>query len=198
MGLFSGISSREPVRLHMNDNKPVSLFRFNKQQIRVVEIDSDPWFVTTDVCRCLDMSVLKGTHRYLGALHSDEKRVVTNRDYRDLFAVGGRVAPTYTLISESGLYKLIMRSDKPEAKAFQNWVTREVLPSIRKNGGYIKDQEKVATGEMSGEELALRGYEALMKIYEDMKVRAERAGLKVSPREPRDLFPKNLFRLTCI
>lgn len=51
---------------------------------------------------------------------------------------------------------------------------------------------------MSGEELALRGYEALMKIYEDMKVRAEKAEAEVSPRAPRDLFLKNLFRLMCI
>lgn len=53
------------------------------------------------------------------------------------------------LISESGLYKLIMRSDKPEAKAFQDWVTRDVLPAIRKDGGYVKGEEKVASGELS-------------------------------------------------
>lgn len=46
------------------------------------------------------------------------------------------------IVSESGLYKLIMRSDKPEAKAFQDWVTRDVLPAIRKDGGYIMDEEK--------------------------------------------------------
>jgi prophage antirepressor-like protein len=181
----------------MNDNKQnVSLFNFHKQQIRVVEIDGDPWFIVADVCRCLEMDVSKGTGRYLQNLDPAERRVVTKRNYPEIFE--GDRAPSQTMMAESGLYKFALRSTKPEAKAFQNWVTREVLPSIRKNGGYIKDQEKVATGEMSGEELALRGYEALMKIYEDMKVRAERAGLKVSPREPRDLFPKNLFRLTCI
>lgn len=54
-----------------------------------------------------------------------------------------------SLISESGLYKLVMRSNKPEARAFQDWVTREVLPAIRKDGGYIKGEELVATGEPS-------------------------------------------------
>lgn len=54
-----------------------------------------------------------------------------------------------TLISESGLYKLILRSDKPQAKPFQDWVTRVVLPAIRKDGGYIMGEEKVAKGEMS-------------------------------------------------
>jgi prophage antirepressor-like protein len=53
------------------------------------------------------------------------------------------------LVSEAGLYKLVMRSDKPEAKAFQDWVTGTVLPGIRKDGGYIKGEEKVATGDRS-------------------------------------------------
>ncbi|MDQ7835598.1 MAG: BRO family protein [Humidesulfovibrio sp.] len=50
------------------------------------------------------------------------------------------------VISESGLYKLIMRSDKPAAKRFQNWVTREVLPALRKDGMYVMGEEKVKTG----------------------------------------------------
>jgi prophage antirepressor-like protein len=57
-----------------------------------------------------------------------------------------------TLVSEGGLYKLIMRSDKPAAHVFQDWVTCEVLPSIRKDGGYVMGQEKVRAGEMSEDE----------------------------------------------
>ena len=52
-----------------------------------------------------------------------------------------------TLISESGLYKLVMRSDKPEARQFQDWVTGVVLPAIRKDGSYVMGEEKVRTGE---------------------------------------------------
>jgi prophage antirepressor-like protein len=48
------------------------------------------------------------------------------------------------LISESGLYKLVLRSDKPEAKAFQDWVTRTVLPAVRKDGAYVAGEEKLA------------------------------------------------------
>ena len=59
------------------------------------------------------------------------------------------------IVSESGLYKLIMRSDKPIARYFQDWVTREVLPAVRKDGAYIMGEEKVRTGEMS--EGAIRG-----------------------------------------
>lgn len=151
----------------MNDNKQsVSLFNFHKQQIRVVEIDGQPWFVAADVCRILELAPHSDGSftRHLRRLSKDERRVSPPTEN------GGSCC--LTLISESGLYKLVMRSDKPQAKTFQDWVTREVLPSIRKNGGYIKDQEKVATGEMAPQELALRGYEALLKIVEDMKARA--------------------------
>lgn len=65
------------------------------------------------------------------------------------------------IISESALYKLIMRSDKPEAKVFQDWVTRDVLPAIRKDGMYVKDEEKVLTGELSLEEMTLKVLEGL-------------------------------------
>ncbi|ADZ65369.1 BRO family protein [Brucella melitensis] len=58
-------------------------------------------------------------------------------------------------VSESGLYKLIMRSRKPEAKKFQNWVTQVVLPAIRKDGMYVRGEEKVSAGEMDLEELTL-------------------------------------------
>ncbi len=65
------------------------------------------------------------------------------------------------MLSESGLYKLVMRSDKPQAKRFQDWVTKDVLPAIRKDGGYIMGEEKVATGEMSEDELVFRAMEVM-------------------------------------
>lgn len=68
---------------------------------------------------------------------------------------GQRGLPVRT-VSEAGLYSMVMRSDKPEAQAFRDWVTGTVLPAIRKDGGYIKDEEKVATGDMSEDELANR------------------------------------------
>ena len=74
----------------------------------------------------------------------------------------GRTARA-SLVSESGLYKLIMRSDKPEARKFQDWVTREVLPAIRKDGAYIMGEEKVRTGEMDEDELVLRAVAILQR-----------------------------------
>lgn len=119
----------------MNDNKQVSLFQFHKQQIRVVEIDGAPWFVGSDALHILYGKSGGIAHVY-DVIDADEKRKVKR------VHLGMKAGRDATVLSESGLYKLIMRSNKPEAKAFQDWVTREVLPSIRKNGGYVKDQER--------------------------------------------------------
>ncbi|MCE1237989.1 MAG: hypothetical protein LWW93_16695 [Hyphomicrobiales bacterium] len=82
-----------------------------------------------DVCRALSMDVSGGSTRYLMNLNQDE--VARHRPTDG--PKGGR---PNAIITESGLYKLIMRSDKPQARPFQDWVTREVLPSIRKTGAY--------------------------------------------------------------
>lgn len=60
------------------------------------------------------------------------------------------------IITESGLYKLILRSRKPEAIAFQNWITQEVLPTIRKTGGYIKGAEDMTDSEILDRALQIR------------------------------------------
>ena len=125
----------------------------NTYHIRVVDIGGDPWFVAADVCRALGMraDATNGSFQnHYRRLATDERRpsppsVLTTRG---------------TLISESGLYKLILRSDKPQAKPFQDWVTRVVLPAIRKDGGYIMGEEKVARGEMSEKQEGLSGSSA--------------------------------------
>lgn len=88
----------------------------------------EPWFVAKDVCDILELS---NVTEALRSLDDDEK---SNFRISEVAQNGGR-APL--IISEPGLYKLIMRSRKPEAKEFQRWVTHEVLPQIRKTGGYI-------------------------------------------------------------
>lgn len=92
------------------------------------EVTGEPWFVAKDVCGILEI----GNNRdAVSSLDDDEK------DYVGIPDAIGRNRMT-TVISEPGLYSLILRSHKPEAKAFKRWVTHEVLPSIRKTGGYIK------------------------------------------------------------
>lgn len=78
-------------------------------------------------------------------------------------------------IRENDFYRLAVRSDKPEAKAFHDSVTHTVLPSIRKDGGYVMGEEKVATGEMSEGELAMAGYKALLEIIKEVEAKHARA-----------------------
>lgn len=91
-------------------------------------IDGDPWFVAADVCKALE---LEKTNRALSRLDDDEKGA------HSVSTPGGR--QRMSIISESGLYSLILGSRKPEAKAFKRWITHEVIPSIRKHGAYMTD-----------------------------------------------------------
>lgn len=115
-------------------------FDFQGVTVRAVECKGVPWFSLADVHVALYGSAV-GQHgrRFLG---EDEYLVVRKGSaagaLSSLFV--GR-SSSVALVSESGLYKLIMRSDKPEAKAFQDWVTREVLPAVRKTGGYLLNEE---------------------------------------------------------
>lgn len=102
-------------------------------------LEGNPWFVARDTCEALEMNLVGGTNPWLKHLAGEEKRPIPKG------LIFGKGMSQATVISESGLYKLIMRSDKPQAKPFQDWVTKEVLPAIRKDGGYIMGEEKVRT-----------------------------------------------------
>lgn len=114
-------------------------------------IDDDPWFVVVDVCFALGYS------------HTPSAvRDVTEPHHRNTVRVahGNRGNPNRLAVSEGGLYALIMGSKLPAARRFKTWVTDVVLPAIRKDGAYVAGEEKVATGEMSPDDLIRRGYEA--------------------------------------
>lgn len=123
----------------------VQTFDFDRMDVRVIEQEGQPWFVAKDVCFAIGRS---WNGAVLSPLKKDEKGLLPT------VTPGG--PQNIAVISESGLYKLIMRSDKPEAKAFQDWVRRVVLPAIRKDGAYVMGEEKVATGELSEDELVMR------------------------------------------
>lgn len=93
--------------------------------VRVVMQDGEPWFIARDVCKCLELG---NPRTSIALLDEDEKGVHT------MDTPGG--AQEMSIISEPGLYSLILRSRKPEAKAFKRWVTHDILPSIRKTGGH--------------------------------------------------------------
>lgn len=93
--------------------------------VRVVMRNNDPWFVAKDIAECLEISNVSDACSRL----DDDEKAIGKAD-----TLGG--SQDLLIISESGLYTLIMRSNKPEAKQFRKWVTSEVLPSIRKTGKY--------------------------------------------------------------
>lgn len=107
----------------------IQIFTFNDHPVRIVEKDGEPWWVAKDVCDILE---LENSRSSLALLDEDEKSIVHIMDGTS--PLGGN--PNMTVISEPGLYRLILRSRKPQAKTFQRWVTHDVLPAIRKTGSY--------------------------------------------------------------
>lgn len=134
-------------------------------ELRTLIRDDDPWFVLRDICDALGINQ---THDAMRVLDDDEK-VKDN-----ILTLGGM--QEMALVSEAGLYRLIMRSRKPEAKAFQRWVTHEVLPAIRKLGGYI-----AAAPDETPEEIMAR---ALIVAQDTI----ERKDKRIAELEPKALF----------
>lgn len=112
----------------------LTTFAYLDNSVRVVEIDGQPWFVATDLYRVLYGRTTGLTH-WTKVLAADQRRVLRKNDERvfnSLSSLFAACAHSVSVVSESGLYKLVMRSDKPAARKFQDWVTRDVLPAIRK------------------------------------------------------------------
>jgi anti-repressor protein len=131
----------------------------------VKDSGGEPWFVARDVCAALE---IKNMSDALGKLDEDEKGVALTD------TLGG--TQRMSTVSEPGLYSLIMRSRKPEAHAFKRWVTHEVLPSIRKDGGYM-----VAREDESDEQVMAR---ALLIADKALKARDAR----IAELEPKARF----------
>lgn len=110
-------------------NTELQIFNYNNNAVRTIDQDGETWFVGKDVCKTLEIA----DHiQAIESLDEDERgryNVPTPSGNQDMLA-----------ISESGLYSLILRSRKPEAKAFKRWITHEVIPSIRKAGYYKASQ----------------------------------------------------------
>ena len=99
-------------------------------EIRTTIQNGEPWFVAADVCKALD---IENNRKATNRLDDDEKGV-TSSD-----TLGGK--QKLTIVNEAGLYSLVLGSRKPEAKAFKRWITHEVLPTIRRTGGYVNSAE---------------------------------------------------------
>lgn len=113
--------------------KELISYTFRKTPVRMTVRDDCPWFVAADVAKALEYSDATHALRYLDA---DERATLPIKEGREL-----------NIINESGLYSLILRSRKPEAKAFKKFVTSEVLPSIRRTGTYSVADKPVTVSE---------------------------------------------------
>lgn len=128
--------------------------------IRVISIEDEPWLVGKDVAEALGYSNTKDA---LATHVDDEDKRVIQRSENATLEIPNR---GLTIINESGLYSLVLSSKLPTAKKFRRWVTSEVLPSIRKTGGYIQGQQ-----ELSPEELMAKALLVAQKTLEDREKR---------------------------
>lgn len=115
----------------------LQIFKNNEfGEIRTVTKNNEPWFVATDVCSALDIS---NTSQALTRLDDDEKNTIILNE-----GIGN---PNKSIVSEYGLYNLILASRKKEAKKFKRWITHDVIPTIRKHGAYMTSEviEKTLT-----------------------------------------------------
>lgn len=138
-----------------------SVWKYQNNIIRVLNIDNEPWWILADVCRILELA---NPSKVSQRLDDDEKANC------ELGLSGGET----NIINESGLYSVILRSDKPQAKQFKRWVTHEVLPSIRKTGSYSTLQSPVSDLDSLSrridvleKEALLRRVDALEKAYKN-------------------------------
>lgn len=146
----------------------LQVFNFEQKDVRVVMKDGEPWWVAKDVCEVLELS---NPTMALEGLDEDE---------RAKFCLGRQ--GDANIITESGLYTLVMRSNKPEAKRFRKWVTSEVLPTIRKHGAYMTPAKL---------EEVLLNPDTLIKLAQTLKEEQEkRAALEAQAEADR---PKVLF-----
>ena len=140
--LSKALMGRKDIKQKMNQTQTaMQIFEYQGNEVRTIQHGDEVWWVLKDVCRVLSLST---PHKVAERLEEDERNLIPLIDSM------GRTQKN-TIVNEPGLYSVILRSDKPEAKTFKRWVTHEVLPSIRKTGAYnvgqeLTDEEKMAHG----------------------------------------------------
>lgn len=152
---------------------------FNNEEfgeIRAITIDDEPWLVAADVCSALDIG---NPSQAISRLDDDEKMTLTTNEGHS-GKVGG--AQMLNVISEAGLYSLILKSRKPEAKAFKRWVTHEVIPTIRKTGGYVNDTAQFVESYFG--QLEPNQKHALTMMFDESK----RMSAQLKEQAPKVLF----------
>lgn len=159
----------------MND---VTIFRKDEfGAVRAVTLDGEPWFVAADVCRALGLG---NSTNACARLDDDEHALISIKGL-------SRGNDEANAVNESGLYALVLSSRKPEAKAFKRWITHEVIPAIRKTGGYI-----AAKPDETPEEIMARALVVANETLERHKQQLEAANAKIKADAPKVLFAETV------
>lgn len=143
-------------------------FMYSNQEVRSTVINGEPWFVAKDVCDVLELT---NSRMAIERLDEDEKGVSSTD------TPGGK--QNVTIVNESGLYSLILGSRKPEAKQFKRWITHEVIPTIRKTGGYVLPQTMPET---------LRLLAAEIEKNQEAEAQNQRLALQIEMDRPKTIF----------
>ena len=152
----------------------LQVFSYEGSEIRTVQLGGEPWWVLKDICDVLELS---NPSVIADRLDEDEKAKVDPKQY-----LGSRSNEPATVISESGLYNVILLSRKPEAKKFKRWITHEVLPTIRKHGAYVTSDKL---------EEIISDPDAWIKVLtalKDERAAKERLQLEAAKNEPKVVF----------
>lgn len=153
--------------------KELQVFQYEGKQVRTVEKDGETWWVLKDVCTILDITHIKDTASRLDIDEVGQTEVIDRLGRKQ----------TVHIINESGLYHVILRSDKPQAKPFRRWVTKEVLPEIRRKGSYGENRAVAALAEQVGQ-LA----EMVTKMADDLYGRKEPEQIRLIPLERKETY----------
>ncbi|QGZ16867.1 anti-repressor Ant [Mycobacterium phage Phaded] len=143
-------------------------------EVRVVSIDGEPWFVAADVCRAL------------GIVNPSQAVARLDDDERAMSDIG--LPMSVNVVNEGGLYSLILRSDKPQAKAFKRWVTHEVLPTIRKTGGYVAPEL-----DLTDPDIALAKLIEIAKVAQEARAKAAFLENKIAVDAPKVRAAEEFF-----
>jgi prophage antirepressor-like protein len=157
------------------------VFNFEGAAVRAVMKDGEPWWVLKDVC---DVLGIANSRDVATRLDEDEKADVDLTDTSSNGVIQNRMM---LAVNESGLYNVILRSDKPNAKTFKRWVTHEVLPEIRKNGGYMVDNPNE-----TGDELLARSHEIALRVLarREERIRELQTTISIKDQQLIEMKPK--------
>ena len=167
MEISEGVALMDPL-------SPLQTFTSSEfGSVRTIVQNNEPWFVGKDVCDCLG---IRNSRDALSRLDSDEKADVV---FTDISSNGVVQSRNFSTINEYGLYKLVIRSNKPEAKKFTRWITHEVIPSIRKHGAYLTQSKTFEL--MRSPEGMLTMLDTFKTVY-NAKLEAEKKLIEAQPK----------------